>query len=177
MVRQEQIAQYFSESHKRIFEITSAYINRYKRYHINPRVLINEAYIYIHSKRNTITEEQIEPFTINWIRQQIVWTKQTINEKELIYEKPDVVIKDIEQNNVEHKKEIELKYKCIDEVYKHSNDIIKKRVHEVYFKKGINTVRKMAQHFDIPTGSAHELIVTLKNDINEKFKNQSRVSE
>lgn len=177
MVRCEQIAEYFQDSHKRIFEITSAYINRYKRYHINPRVLINEAYIYIHSKRNTITIEQIEPFTINWIRQQIVWTKQTVCERELIYEKPDVQISEIETDAIEHKKTIERKYQAIDSVYLKSGDMIKRRVHEVYFKKGINTVRKMAKHFDIPTGSAHELIVTLKRDINEQFKNQSRVSE
>ena len=174
MVQPEQINDYFTDNHDRIKGLTQFYLSKRKVKFIEVDALISHAYLNIIEKASSINKEDIEPYTINFIKCHCGW-RNKITTEELIKEKSQ--LDGIELIEESYDQEKEIKHQAIEQVYNNEKDQCKKIIHQVYFTKQITTVRGMASHFNISHPSAHELIKQLKRDINEQFKIKIRVHQ
>lgn len=174
MVSSEQINEYYTNNHKRVCELTSFYIHKYKRYHIDKLAYVNESYLYIVNLKEKIEPQQIESYVLMFIKNNLIWNDGKIYKQESIKENFEL------NEQAEETKEVserDIKLDVILDVYQDESDQIKKIVHEVALYKEQNSCRKMADHFNIDKGQANKLINQLKIDINEKFKAKRRIYE
>lgn len=188
MTSQENINEYFTKNHERIRALTCVYLNTARRSDFCPEAFISEAFLYITERKDTIKPEEIEPFTLKFISNEVKWKVNGRVSK--MYKMKDVllgrtvqrrnsqvdgdtefeseqVIEDREDITAEEREEM---FISIEEVYKNEQDKVKQIVHDVFVNKGKITSRSMAAHFGITHVSAHELIRNLKSDIHEKHK-------
>ena len=174
MVDTKQINDYFTDNHDKLKGLTTFYLSKRKVKFIEVDALISHSYLNIIEKASSINKEDIEPYTINFIKCHCGWRNKVTTE-ELIKERNQLDGLELVNDIYDIKKEIQ--HQAIEEVYDNEKDQCKKIIHEVYFKKQITTVRGMAIHFNISHPSAHELIKQLKRDINERFNTKSRIHE
>jgi ribosomal protein S25 len=161
MVDKCELDKFFVENSKRIYEVARANIIKYKRHELTAEVLMNECYLYVYEKINNI--DNLEPWVFNYLKMQCQWSDNPLTRQE--GRKVIPIVEYLEDDKEEHEKMLE----AIEGVYKNSNDICKKIVHEVVTKRKIITTRGVANHFKINIASAFGLIKDLKKDIQDVY--------
>lgn len=174
MVAIEQVNCFFNNNHSRIKGLAKFYLSKRKVKFIEVDALISHSYLNIIDKIDSINKEDIEPFTIHFLKTHAIWLNKVTLEERIIETK---TFKIIQQEENLYNVEQDIMTESIEQVYANERDQIKIIIHDVYFKKKITTVRAMARHFNISQPSAHLLIKQLKTDINEQFKIKRRIYE
>lgn len=169
---------YISENYKEVNRYANYFITRLKS-KLDADTIINNAYLQCLKVRTPIEfEYQAKAHLFQLIKCELLWNSES--KKELINSVESDYIPEIEDTELHEKILLELRYneqKNIVKIYRSQiNDRVKLYFFEVYYDKGINTTRKIAEHFNISSASAHELIIEIKKGIRElesKYKLKS----
>lgn len=174
MVSATEINTFFELNYDRLRNFAQLNLARKKVKFIEVDAIISHSYLNIIEKINSIDSKDIEPYTMNFIKCHCNWRNKITTEEQVREHLPlENIFVDL--NYFDFEKEI--KHQAIEQVYNRCTDQMKKIIHEVFVKKEINTVRKMATHFNISQPSAHQLIKQLKKDIQNEFNTKKRISE
>jgi hypothetical protein len=162
---------YIQRNYSEINRYTNYFLHRLKS-KLDADTVINNAYIKSLGYKNVVTEEyEAKAILFQLIKCELLWNSDS--KKELITSVESDYVPEQEDTDLQEKILYELKYneqKTILELYRSQiNDRVKQYFFEAYYDKQICTTRRIAEHFNISTASAHLLIVEMKDDI-RRFK-------
>jgi DNA-directed RNA polymerase specialized sigma subunit len=135
---------------------------------VEPQSVVSSSYMYLISKSNNITEEEIPKMAMGFICMELSWYSSKTNREENVkYEEFDpLMIGDY--NHIDN--EI---LKMDIEDFRSSLDRLEKIVFDCYYYKGLTKKKELAEHFNIDVTSAWFLI----RDLKDKFKKYAKTEE
>lgn len=160
---------YITENYQEVNRYTHYFITRLKS-KLDVDTVINNAYIQALKYKGSVEfEYQAKAVLFQLIKCELLWNSES--KKELINSVEPDYLPEYEDTELHEKILFELRYneqKTIIELYRSQlNDRVKLYFFEAYYDKQINTTRKIAEHFNISTASAHALINELKQGIRD----------
>ena len=154
------IDKFYTENYKTLVLAAKRRITQLKK-NIEPESLVSSSYLYVVSKADTITEDEIPRLAFGFILLELIRTNSQTNLKERL--NPVDLDFDISDTN-NQSENLVLKIDVSDFV--NTLNRTDQIIFEVYFNKGKTTKRDLAEHFNIDPSSALIYI----NDIKTKFK-------
>jgi hypothetical protein len=164
---------YLQSNYVEVKKYTDYFVSRSKL-KIQSEVVISNAYLVLVGINPPLKEEyEVKGYLFDLIKKQLIW-KGTSSKLELVRSLSCDQQKDHEADEYLINMEEEFKiqnYMAVIELYRHTQkDRIKRIFFETYYDKGYNTVRSIAQHFNISSFAAHGLITEIKEEIRELLK-------
>lgn len=150
------------------------------RRHLEPDAVINEAYIYIKANPHLYTtQDQLQKIIISFVNKSIIWNNSKVNKQERVSTSEELPcqpepIDDIDialESKVEIEKWYSDKMCCLEAYRSQEPDRVKQVIYDVYFKKGITKGTELGKHLNVNKDYACKYIRTMKQDINEFYKN------
>lgn len=168
---------YIQRNYKEVNRYTNYFLHRLKS-KLNADTVINNAYLRTLQYKGVIIEEyEAKALLFESIKAEVLWNSES--KKELINSVESDYIPEVEDTDLAEKILLELKYneqKNIIELYRSQiNDRVKLYFFQAYYDKGICTTRRIAEHFNISTASAHLLIVEMKEEI-RNYENTNKIN-
>lgn len=156
------IDKFFTDNYSKLKGITELKISYFKR-NIDAESLIANAYLYIISKENEITEDEIPTWVVGYINTELSFYNSKTLRKESVLagdEKAPDIRSTINFLDVYEAKDY-------SDALKNNLDRLEQILWEVYYDKGIRSAGDIAEHFNIPRTSAWKLKVELIDKIKE----------
>lgn len=156
------IDKFFTDNYSKLKGITELKISYFKR-NIDAESLISNAYIYVISKADKLTEGEIPSWVIGYINTELsFYNSKTLRKESVIAgddKSPDIrstynFIDDFEQQDFSN-------------AFKNTLTRIEQIVWEVYYDKGMRSAGDLAAHFDIPRTSAWQLKVEVMKKLDK----------
>jgi hypothetical protein len=168
---------YIQNNYKEVNRYANYFLHRLKS-KLDADTVINNAYLRTLQYKGIIVEQyEAKALLFESIKAEVLWNSES--KKEIINSVESDYIPEVEDTDLAEKIIQELRYneqKNIVEIYRSQiNDRVKLYFFQAYYDKGICTTRKIAEHFNISTASAHLLIVEMKEDI-RRFENISKLN-
>jgi len=130
-----------------------------------PEEVITIAYLYIINISHKVEDaDMLRRYLTAKICQEIALSQSETNRK--LNSRHHELIEDVTVQYTEYCDPYEDEVKALEQ-YRTVPDRVKRRVFEVYFDKGENTCRKMAEYFNISIKSAMDLIREMKEDLKQ----------
>jgi len=133
----------------------------------DPSILIHEAYEHcLKIIEQITTQDQLQRYLIAKINLESRFTNSKINIEQRV--KDSEQIQEVEYEcHLEVKQQQEEKYNRIETYYNNEKDSVSKYFFEAYYKKGHNSIRKLATYFSISPGTADKELTKIKQRIHE----------
>lgn len=154
------IDKFYTENYGTLVLAAKRRITQLKK-NIEPESLVSSSYLYVVGKADTITEDEIPRLAFGFILLELIRTNSQTNLKERL--NPVDLDFDISDTN-NQSDNLLLKIDISDFV--NTLNRVDQIIFEVYFDKGKQTKRDLAEHFNIDPSSALIYI----NDIKTKFR-------
>ena len=137
---------------------------------VEPESVVSSSYIYLISKSDNITEDEIPRMAMGFICMELSWYSSKTNREENIrFEEFDPLMVG-EYNHIDN--EI---LKIDIEDFRNTLDRYEKIVFECYYERGLTKKRELAEHFMIDQTSAFFLIKNLKDKFIEYAESKKRI--
>lgn len=176
MIREEDIADYFTVNIEMLRTIARGVAYKNGR-SVHEDVVISECYIYCHNNIHKIsTLLDLRKFSIQWINQNLIWTKSQLNLKNGCHSLEFTNVNYIEDeqdieldNKIEIEKWYDEKLVILNSYRLQEEDKVKQIIFDVYFKKKIIKGLDVAKHLKINKDLASKLIRQMKGDVYEYY--------
>jgi len=155
----ELIDKYFIENYTKLVSLADAKINMMNK-QIEAASVVSSAYIYIVSKSDNLTQKEIAPLAIGFICMEISLYNTKTNRKE------QVRGSEIDFIDEPFNQESDLILNLDIEGFVNTLDRLDTILWDVYYVRGIQTKRDIAEHFNIDPSSALIYI----NRVKEKYR-------
>jgi hypothetical protein len=164
------IDKFYSQHYGHLMKVASDLVRYYSKKY-EPEILVHNAYMYLINKKDRIqAPEQVEIWSLQFIKMQVQWWNSETNRLErLISGELELNVNELDfmqQINMKNMEEINHKRKVIEIYKKGIATKVQERILEAYLDKGIKTVRGLAEHFNIPPSSAHHRLKEIKSQLN-----------
>lgn len=134
---------------------------------ISPESVVSSSYLYLVSRKDSITEEEIPKMAMGFICMELSLYNSATNRQQFKYDDLDTLI-------VETYNQIDSEILKIDiDDFRSGLDRYERIVFDCYYEKGLTKKKELAEHFKIDETSAWFLIKNLK----DKFKNYAKTEK
>lgn len=136
---------------------------------IDPESVVSSSYLYLISRKDNITEQEIPRMAMGFICMELSLYNSATNRQHFRYDDLDPLI-------VETYNQIDSEILKIDiEDFRNRLDRYERIVFDCYYEKGLTKKKELAEHFKIDETSAWFLIKNLKDKYIEYAKTEKRI--